>query len=207
MPRSKERPFTGEMATPIRLPRMPLGISPDSSEEKEFLEKADFYVRFAQMRKIVEYAKQQGFDPKRLTGTGIAFAVTLGIDAGIPGLQVIPADHRRGRARTRKNDEDMQFLLDVIELIKRMESLDTDIAACAIWAECESPDLASPQRHKSREKRARTLRNLVIKARAAGHQPGVPILTTAKQVEASEQLMARIQSPADPLKLFAYHEK
>jgi len=186
------------------LPRMPLDMAPESPAAKEFFRKVDAYVAFARMQKIVEYAKQHGIKPPKLTGAGIALAVSLGIDAGIPGLQTVAADAVTGRPRTRKNEEDSQFLLDIIELIKRAASVETDKTACAIWALCETPELASPHRYEDRDDRAKTLQNLVSTARAAGYRSGFPVLTTARQVEASEQLMARIRNLADTLKLIAF---
>lgn len=205
MSRRKERPFHGEMATPIRLPRMPFGISPNSSEEKGFFKKVDLYIRFARMRKIVEYAKECGIDPKKLTGEGIALAAMLGVAAGVPGLRIIDETKRRaaGRPRTRKNVDDMQFLLDMVTMIRRANFANTDKAACQIWAECEIPALANPHHRRSRDKRVSTLCTLVSRSRAAGNQPGLPQLTTARQVEACEQLMARFPALAIPPKVFA----
>jgi hypothetical protein len=146
-----ERPFSGEMATPIQLPRMPLGIPEGSQEESEFLLKVRANVALARTMKIVEYAKEHGIDPKQLTGAGIALAAMLGIDAGVPGLQIKRAV---GRPRTRAG------VLDMVELIRRVGLADTDKDACAILAECEIP-----QRHLSRKNRVRTLRSQVSRLR------------------------------------------
>jgi hypothetical protein len=206
MPRRK-RPFHGEMATPIRILRMPLAMSPESPEAANFYRKIDAQIKLMRMSKILAYAKQHGIELKELTGAGIALAVLLGIEAGIPGLQTIVDEKEKGtagRPRTRKNDDEMQFLLDMVELIKRTKLADTDKEACTIWAACEDPILANPQRYEDRAKRARTLRNLVSRFRSAGNQSrGLPQLTTAVQVVACERLMARFQELAVPPKVFA----
>jgi hypothetical protein len=196
-----------EMATPIRIPRMPLDMSPESPEATEFYRKADAYIALMRMAKIVAYAKQCGIDPKELTGAGISLAAFLAIDAGIPGLQTIVDEKEKGtpgRPRTRNNADEMQFLLDMVELIKRTKWADTDKEACAIWAECESPKLSSKAHKADRDKRARTLANLVSKFRAAGNQSGgLPQFTTARQVEAGERLMVKFQELDGSLKLSA----
>jgi hypothetical protein len=61
-----------EMATPIRIPRMPLVMSPGSLEATKFYGKIDAYIALVRMSKIVAYAKQCGIDPKELTSPDIA---------------------------------------------------------------------------------------------------------------------------------------
>ena len=179
------------MAKPIRLPRMPLDMAPGSPEATEFLSRIVKSVALIRLMKIVVYARQQGFDVTDLNGTGLALAVSVAIDAGVPGFQTIADDSSTvGRARTRNNPDDMQFLFNIVEFIRQANWADTDKAACAIWAECETPELIKTH---DRAKRAKTLANLVSRFRAAGNQSTGLQITTAKQVEALERLMAKIQ--------------
>jgi hypothetical protein len=183
--------FKGEMAAPIRIPRVPFDMLPESPEAIKFSKAVDAVVALVRTAKILAYAEQRGIDPKELNVAGLALAGVLGIDAGILGLQTIIDEKEKstaGRPRTRSNPGEMQFLLNVVELIKRAKWADTDIAACMIWADCEAPELSGKNRELDRAKRARTLVNLVSKFRAAGNQSTGLQFTTAKQVEALERL-------------------
>jgi hypothetical protein len=99
-------------------------------------------------------------------GTLLFLIVRMACDF-IPGFQTVDEAARR-IGRPRKHDpEYLKQLITLVDLIKKMGLATTDEEACAIFAETtEDPSLGSPRRKSAREKRARSLANLLSAARA-----------------------------------------
>jgi hypothetical protein len=90
----------------------------------------------------------------------------------VPGMQM--TFDRPGRGAPKKREglgSNPALLLGMVDLAKHMTGIESDKKAVEYVLLSQEPDLKSPKRKTERDKRVRTLANLVSKARTDAAQP------------------------------------
>jgi hypothetical protein len=204
-PKRKQK-FTGKLATPIegyparfQLEDIHLnGAESHQKSQKLFAEHTQRIAmeQFIKLPLLADHFNIPTAEPGYLRF--ILLAIKLAEEIGIPGFQIRGDRRQRGRSRTRGDPNSQEYLYFAIELVKKLGLAKGDADACKIWAECEDPQLARKGRGIDRQKRARTLANLVSKYRPTYskklNHPAFALANhfyTAPEFEAIERLVQR----------------
>lgn len=158
--------FTGALAEPIKMGRLSL-LKMTAEEQRAAIAKINTDLLARRIDKLPALLRHYGWKGGKLgevsAGQLLGFIARLACDF-IPGFQTVD-EAARTKGRPRKHDsESLEALLHMIDIIKKLGLATTDQEACAVHVECsEDP----PRRRTDREKRARSLANLVSQARAS----------------------------------------
>jgi len=119
---------------------------------------------------LAEFGIELG-DSTETVMAGLTVLVYKLADLYVPGMQI--AFERRGPGAPKRDgfSRNPALLLAVVEMTKNNMGLESDRKACEFLVISENPDLRSPAKKGDRNKRVRTLANLVSKARRDAAQP------------------------------------
>jgi hypothetical protein len=169
--RQPTKAFEGPLAEAIETRRMPLWLRSGSDDEKTFLRDWSMEIackRFAKLPLLMEHYQI----PETLKSPVcfVLLALQLATDF-VPGFKLdIEAPPRKGRPR--KYDKYALFtLLLRVDGYKALDPSLTDLAACQQVVTEDNPVLAKSGRATERRQRARTLANLLAKARDPSLNP------------------------------------
>jgi hypothetical protein len=169
-----QKPFTGDLAEPIKSRRLSmLDLPMSAAERKAWIEAQDLEAFRERLRKLPLLMQHYGIDkadPK--AGLSLAFALATEF---VPGFeQDITAPRPRNRPKQYDNARLFTLLLRV-EAEKWKEPDLSDKAACERVAVKDNPRLKSPAFESQRVARTKTMINVLAKARKVTIGDGIPI--------------------------------
>lgn len=160
--------FEGVLAEPIDT-GMFMPVRPDDPAWPKYLEAHHWAMHSQRMAKMPALAHHLGIDIEMLdlsdTSNGSGLMMLLGRVALELAGHVVPGFQEKSRGKQPR--EVIRVIRNAVDAMKESGKVGSDLEAAREFIKFETPDLARPGRKSELERRAKSLRNLLAKDRAA----------------------------------------